>query len=119
MMMKRQKRKVIPSSYHPMLLALASAKPKVRHLILKSLDAYTIRVLAQIAANMLHGNIPLSKVEKRKARKYRRLISILINKYTTTEQKRGALIQQGGFLPFILPIVSSLVGGLIGKVLKK
>ena len=111
-------RPVIPKSYHPMLLALTSAKPEVRALLLKSLDDSTIQVLAQLAANMLHGNIPLTKMQKAKARQFRRVLSFLTNKYISTEQKRRALIQQGGFLPFLLPIVSSIAGALISKAIK-
>ena len=112
------KRAVIPKSYHPMLLALVSAKPKVRHLILKSLDGATIRILAQIAANLLHGNIPLDTHQKRKLRKFRRLLAILRNKYTSLEHKRRALIQHGGFLPFLIPIISSIAGALVSRIAK-
>jgi hypothetical protein len=101
-----------------MLLALASAKPKVRTLILKSLDKGTIKILAQIAANILHGNIPLDNKRKHMLRKYHRVLSFLRNKYTPMEHKREALIQQGGFLPFLLPIISSVAGALISKAIK-
>lgn len=111
--------RVIPKSYHPMLLALASAKPKVRNLILKSLDAHTIRILAQIAANLLHGNIPVTKTQQRKVQKFKRLFTILTNKYTTTEQKRKALIQQGGFLPLLLPIIGSIVSSAAGALINR
>lgn len=109
---------VIPSKYYPMLLALASAKPQVRTLILNSLDAGTIHVLAQLAANILHGNIPIDGVQKYKLRKFKRVLAILRNKYASIEQKREALIQQGGFLPLLLPIISSLAGAVISKVIK-
>ena len=112
------KRMVIPKSYHPMLLALASAKPRVRNLILKSLDGATIRILAQIAANLLHGNIPLDAQQQRKLRKFKRVLAILRNKYTSVEHKRRALIQQGGFLPFLIPIISSIAGALVSRVVK-
>lgn len=111
-------RAVIPASYHPMLLALVSAKPKVRTFILKSLDGATIRILAQLAANILHGNIPLSPQQKRRLSKFKRLLAILRNKYTSLEHKRRALIQNGGFLPFLIPIVSSIAGALISKAIK-
>ena len=106
---------VIPKKYVPMLLALASAKPKVRTLILKSLDEGTIHVLSQLAANIVHGNIPLSTRDRRKIRKFKRVISFLQDKYTPSTVKRDALIQQGGFLPLLLPIVSSIAGALISK----
>ena len=111
-------RAVIPKSYHPMLVALVSAKPKVRTLIHNSLDGATIRILAQIAANLLHGNIPLNEGQKRKLRKFKRLLSILRNKYTSIEHKRRALIQQGGFLPFLIPIISSIAGALVSRAVK-
>ena len=112
------RRMVIPKSYHPMLLALASAKPRVRNLILKSLDSATIKILAQIAANLLHGNIPLDSQQQVKLKKFRRLLAILRNKYTSVEHKRQALIQQGGFLPFLIPIISSIAGAILGRVAK-
>lgn len=111
-------RPVIPPSYHPMLLALASAKPKVRAQLLQCLDAGTIQVLGQIVANILQGNIPLHKNQRRRMRKYKRVMSILRNKYSPIEHKREALIQQGGFLPLLLPIISSIAGALISKAIK-
>lgn len=101
-----------------MLLALASAKPKVRTLILKSLDAGTIRILALIGANILHGNISLSKNQKRNIHKFKNLLKILRYKHADVEDKREALIQQGGFLPFLLPIISSITGALVSRALK-
>lgn len=118
---KRQQQRafVVPKSYHPMLWALSTAKPKVRNLILKSLDAPTIRILAQIAANILHGNIPLLPAQRRKIGRFRRVLAVLRDKYTSIEQKRGALIQQGGFLPFLIPIISSIAGALVSRIASK
>lgn len=109
---------VIPKRHHPMLLALASARPGVRTLILKSLDATTIRVLAQLAANILHGNIPLDKKQMRKIGKFKHLLKILRYKYANVEQKRKVLIQQGGFLPFLLPIIASITGAFVSRAIK-
>lgn len=111
-------RTVIPKSYHPMLLALASAKPQVRTLILNSLDKGTIRIISQLVANILHGNIPLDRNQRRNIRKYRRVFAFLRDKYTPTEVKRRALVQQGGFLPILLPIISSLAGAVLSKVIQ-
>ena len=101
-----------------MLLALVSAKPHVRTLILKSLDNGTIHILSQLAANIVHGNIPLDAQQRRKIRKFKRVISFLQDKYTPNAVKREALVQQGGFLPILLPIVSSIAGALISKAIK-
>jgi len=112
------RRFLVPKSYHPMLLALTAAKPKVRNLVLKSLDTGTIRILAQIAANILHGNIPLHPTQRRKLGRFRRVLAILRDKYTSIEQKRKALIQQGGFLPLLIPIISSIAGALVSRIAK-
>ena len=111
-------RPVIPVSYHPMLLALSSARPKVRTLILKSLDRSTIRILALLAANIMHGNIPLDKRQVRNLRRFKSLVKLLSYKYASTEEKRKALLQQGGFLPLLLPIISSIAGALVSKAIK-
>ena len=109
---------VIPKSHLPMLLALASAKPRVRALILESLDESTIRSIGQLVANILHGNIPLDAAQKRKIRKFRRAMSFLRHKYTPAKVKRNVLIQQGGFLPILLPIISSIAGAVISKAIE-
>jgi len=111
-------RPIIPTSYYPMLLALSSARPKVRTLILKCLDRGTIRVLAQLAANIMYGNIPLDKRQVRHFRRFKSLVKLLSYKYANTEQKREALLQQGGFLPLLLPIISSIAGALVSKAIK-
>lgn len=111
-------RAVISKRHFPMLLALASAKPTVRTLILKYLDKTTIRVLALLAANILHGNIELDDKQKRNIRKFKNLLKILRYKCIDIEQKRNALIQHGGFLPFLLPIIASITGALVSRAIK-
>lgn len=102
-----------------MLIALATAKPQMRRKLLASADPEVINMLAQLAANILYGNVPLNKRQLNRLKRYRNLLRLLRHKQTSVAVKRKQLLrsQHGGFLPLILPIISSVVGGLIGKAI--
>lgn len=108
----------INNKYHPTLIALANSDKKTQKQLLKVLDDRVIRILAQIAQNVISGNIPLDKKQVKRLKRYKSTLRGLRDFKRTAVRRDILLNQTGGFLPFLIPIIASAVGGLIGKVLK-
>ena len=58
--------------------------------------------------NVLNGNIPLEYEEKERLRRHRKSLRELVKK-KTSDKKRKHLIQEGGFLGALIPILGGLV----------
>lgn len=103
----------------PVLQMLARATPRRRKDILKGCSADVLHSLAEIALNLLKGNIPLSPSQFQKLKRHKKLIRLLADRKTTVKRKRNALQQTGGFLlPLLsaaIPIVGELIGGLVRR----
>ena len=59
-------------------------------------------------------NIPLQQREKVKLRKYSKVLKKFAEKKKKSKKSRQKLIQQsGGFLPILIPVVTSILSELI------
>lgn len=99
-----------------MLYVLKNCKPKLRKAVVENADNGLITTLNEITYNTLSGNNPIDKKTKLKLKKYKKPMRCLVCPKKSLSSKRKLLIQQGGFLP---TIISSLLTGVIGKLLEK
>lgn len=94
------------------LRRLANAKSKqARKLLLQTATPDQLRSIQEIAINTCNGNIKLGKVTISKLKKHKTPIRHIAKKGA----KKQYLIQKGGFLPIILPIIASLASSILGK----
>ena len=94
------------------LLGANETKPRYQKAIINSADKSLIKAICESAHNLLNGNIPLGQDFKEKLRKFKNQLSNLVKKSKLKEKKKF-LIQRGGFLKFLIPIViSSLASAL-------
>jgi hypothetical protein len=100
----------------PVLKRLARCHHKTQQkAILKEGGKELLLCLGECALNLTSGNVPLSKPQLKKLRKYKTPLRILSKKKTSLKQ-RSQIVQRGGFLPLLLaPIVGTLLGKLLGK----
>lgn len=99
------------------LSVLKSANPKLRSAIIANADCDLIKTLIEIIVNLLDGNLPLSNKQKKKLgvykRKLRRLYRECYNKKSHKVKKvpraRKLVIQSGGALPFLIPLLAPLI----------
>ena len=100
---------------------LQQTKPKERTALIKSVDRDILKLLVEMSHNTLKGNVPLNATQFKNIRKYKHYLRFLSDKTIPLEEKRNYLVthQSGGFLPILLPIVASAVGGLLGKIWNK
>jgi hypothetical protein len=62
---------------------------------------------------VLNGNIPISEEEKKRLKRHKYSLRELVKK-KTSDKKRKHLIQEGGFLGALIPILGGLVSKLFG-----
>ena len=95
------------------LLKLISKSKKSKH-ILKKCSNSVIKTLCECAINVLRGNIPLKKSQKKRLFAYKRSLRKLSDKKTPLYKKRQLLVQRGdGFLSILLPTAISVISSLI------
>ena len=79
--------------------------------------------LCEISHNVLKGNVSLDRSQKAKATRYKQTFRKLANKKVSFKTKQN-LIQRGGFLPFLIPLIAkavlpAIVGGGISAAVKR
>lgn len=93
-------------------------KSKSKKKILKHCPNCTIKYLCECALNLLQGNVPLTKSQKRKLTPYKQSVRKLANKKVPLYKKRKLLQSQRGegLLSILLPAAISVITTLINGV---
>jgi hypothetical protein len=86
--------------------------------MLANVDNDIIKLLSEMSLNTLRGNVPLKSSQWRALRKYKQILRYLMDRTTPLHQKRSFLSKQqrGGFLPLLIPIIASAVGGVLNNL---
>ena len=88
--------------------------------MLTAVDSDIIKIISEACFNTLRGNMSISQSQFKRLKKYKQTIRTLARKNVALREKRGILVRQsGGFLPLLLPILASSVGGLLSQVWNK
>lgn len=107
----------ILSKYHGALIALATTgDARVRQALLRSLDPKVIQLLAQIAANVINGNIAVTESQRKRLSHYKRVLRKLRDNKSYISRRKALIKQKRGFLPFLIPLAAGTLGGMLGKV---
>ena len=111
--MAPKKRKTIK----PTVKFLAACRdPQIVSHILSKADKNLVKGICNAAYNVTRGDVPLSRPKKRLFAKYRPVFDTLTAPNKSLEVKRQ-LVQKGGALPALIPILLSTVLGTIGSAL--
>lgn len=94
---------------------LASIKnDTLRKKILKSIsDECLFKAINEIAKNYNTGNIKIHPIKRNKMKKFDRLIKKLGNDKIKKSTRRRLMLQSGGFLPILIPALTSILTSLI------
>jgi hypothetical protein len=110
----------IPKSVNrsiPFIKILVKSKGgKVNRLdLLRKFPEHVVNDISEILRNVVLGTLPLKDSHVKALKKYKTPLMKLTN---LNKRKRGKFIykQKGGFLGAVLPIVASLIGGLVANV---
>lgn len=99
------------------LKVLASAKPSLAKAIIEKSDNDLIYCLAEIALNVLKGNVPLRPQHKTNLCKHKAGLRSLAKKSTSLKNKKR-ILQRGGFIGAILgPLITGLAGTVLPALL--
>lgn len=100
------------------LRVLAKSNPKLRRAILKCCNTELVKTICEVTLNVLKGVVPISKQQKKRLTRYKKVLRALVDKKVSINKKKEFLNQSGGnFLPFLIPPVLSVLASLISKKL--
>lgn len=98
-----------------MLRWLSKANPKARKVVLRSADRDLVDCLCECALNILNGNVPLTQAQKRRLSKYKLVLRRMASGKRSSLKAKRRLIQTGGFIAGILPVVLKALTPLLLK----
>lgn len=97
------------------LCVLRNADSKLQKAILKNARPDVIKAIAEIAYNVLHGNVSICNRTKKQLIKYKKPIRKLGKPSTKISYKRRLLVNQTG--GWIAPLISSVLGAVLSEYL--
>lgn len=106
--------------HFPRLLVIASLKSlRIRKMVLKEFckDDSFVKAIREIVRNALKKNIPFTTAQKRKLVRYKDTIIALSKKRKNNKRTQQLVCQTGTgvFLPIVIPLVASLLQGLLAR----
>ena len=103
-------------AHKDILRAIARCKTKYRKSLLIKSDKELINAICSCVYNVLLGNVKISEEDKKNLVKYKSVLRKLVEK-STLKGKKKLLIQQGGFLQFIIPAVITGLASIISSAI--
>ena len=95
------------------LQSLHKGKSYICRKILKAGGSGLMKCLCEISKNVLKGNVPLTKFQKKKLSSHKHTLRKLLDKKKLSLIKKQRLVQKGGFLNALLGPVLNLLGGFL------
>jgi hypothetical protein len=99
----------------PHLKLLCKAKPSLVKAMIKGAPPDLIDALCECGLNVLKGNVPVSPAQKKRLGRHKNNLRVLVKKGTSAKRRRQ-ILQKGGILPLLLPIIGPAVAGLMSKI---
>lgn len=101
------------------LKVISKCKDKQRKVLIEHADADLIHALAECCLNIINSNVPLTRTQKKKLKRYRKRLHDISSSKVKINKKKKILKQKGGFLPLVIGPILSLLGGLAGRAIGK
>ena len=96
------------------LRRLQKAAVGERKRLLKNADNELVQCICDCAHNCINNNVPLTNAQFTKLAKHKRTLRRLCKPGESWKQKKKVILQSGGFLlPLLVPILASVLGGLL------
>lgn len=95
---------------------LQKASSKQRKEILKTANSTQLRALSECVLNVCAGNVPLSPGQFLKLKKKRKSLYKFLKAKSNKTKK--FVVQQGGFLPIVLSVLTPVLTSLAEKAIK-
>ena len=88
-------------------------------LVLRKSPSGVIRAISNAALNASKGDVVIPHHYLNQFRHHRRHFDILSNNQVPLEQKRALLVQRGGFLPLVAPLLATVIGSIGGEFISR
>jgi hypothetical protein len=98
------------------LKTLSSCKKCLRTTIVQKGSKELVAAICECVDNLLNNNVPISDSDREKLHKYKGALRKLVKKSSLVKKKK-ILIQNGGFLQFLIPAAISALGGIISDAI--
>jgi hypothetical protein len=113
---KNSKTKIIKRTVK--YLSIAPNTNIVRAILQQAPDG-VIRAISNAALNARSGEVYVPPRLRSVFRKHNRHFDILIDRSKPLKVKRGLLIQKGGVLPIVAPLIATVLGSLGGEFISR
>ena len=104
------------------LSLVARADPKWRHAIIQQAPKEFVDCVSECCLNVLKGVVPVSPHQKTLLKRKKQQLRDLADRHVSVTKKKK-IIQSGGFLhllgPLLGKVAAPLIGGILGPVLGK
>jgi len=83
-------------------------------------DAEVVKAITDVVHNILRGKLKVGR-QLEKLRRYKQPMRDLTKKGLSIAKRRAIIVQKGGFLPFLVPIIAAIakVGAVAGPLIAK
>ena len=98
---------------------LARAKPQLRNAIIGACDNSLVCCICECIKNVVEANVPVPHSTLCKLKPYRQVLDKIVNKRNNFLKKKRLIVQNGGFLPLLLPALIGVIGSLVGETVAK
>ena len=98
----------------PYIVTMQGLKPSRRKVLMNLASKEQLKALEEVAINIVKNTVSLSDDQTRVCRRWRKPLRLLALKRYPSKEKRK-ILQQGGFLGAILPILASVLGSLLAQ----
>jgi CTP synthase (UTP-ammonia lyase) len=87
-----------------------------RQKIIENTDLSLVHCICECIHNVLNGTVKLSRNKLEKLRKYKSVLRKL-NQKNSIKHKKKLIIQNGGFLQYLIPAIIPLITSLVEKLI--
>ena len=112
---------VLPKSVqrsYPFIKVLIKSRPNVNKAeLLRKFPAFVTNDIIEILQNVVTGQLPIKSQQKQKSKKYQNQLTRLVNIRVHKQKQKYFHNQKGHFIGALLPILASVLGGILPSVL--
>ena len=99
--------------FAPVFITLKHLRPKQRKSMLNLMDREQMRAFEEICLNIVKASVPMNEDHLEICKQWRKPLKMMAQERVPLKEKKR-ILQTGGFLSAIIPVVASLIGGIIG-----
>jgi len=101
-----------------LLLAISKCKTCMRKAIINKSDKKLVNSICEMVFNLINGNLNINNSDFQKLKKYKTSLRKLVKKSNLASKKK-ILVQNGGFLQFLIPAVITGISEIVSSLISK